>query len=105
MVFSAACHKFQRLGQCHHRYSLLPNGDRPHGVGETLCREERLGLSPSTKARNRALGGVLMAHQLDLFAILLGGATGEVAPAVSRAPRPPLHFYRCADCLSICTSP
>jgi hypothetical protein len=46
-----------------------------------------------------------VAHQLDLLAILLGGATEEVAPAVSRVPKPRLHFYRCADCLSICTSP
>src|SRR6266568_309903 len=105
MVLSAACYKFQRLGQCHHRHSLLPHGDRPHGLGENQRGEERLGLPPSAKARNRALGGVLMAYQLDLFAILMGGATEEVAPAVSRVPKLPLHFYRCADCLCICTSP
>jgi hypothetical protein len=43
----------------------------------------------------------------DLLDILLGGATEEVAPAPPAAPpKPPvrLHFYRCADCLSICTS-
>jgi hypothetical protein len=39
----------------------------------------------------------------NLLDILLSGATGEVAPV------PPkqivrLHFYRCTDCLSICTS-
>jgi hypothetical protein len=45
-----------------------------------------------------------VAHQLDLLAILLGGPTEVVAPAVLSAPKTRLHFYRCADCLSICTS-
>src|SRR5712691_11140051 len=46
-----------------------------------------------------------MNTEVTLLDILLGGATEEVAPAVSRVPKPRLHFYRCADCLSICTSP
>jgi len=41
-----------------------------------------------------------------LFDFLPGGAIEEVAPAVSpTTPKPRLHFYRCTDCLSICTSP
>src|ERR1035437_3493090 len=39
----------------------------------------------------------------DLLDILLGGATAEVAP-VPPKPIVRLHFYRCTDCLSICTS-
>src|SRR5712691_10102153 len=45
-----------------------------------------------------------MNTEVTLLDILLGGATEEVAPAVSLVPKPRLHFYRCADCLSICTS-
>jgi hypothetical protein len=39
----------------------------------------------------------------NLLDILLGGATAEVAP-VPPKPIVRLHFYRCTDCLSICTS-
>jgi hypothetical protein len=39
----------------------------------------------------------------NLLDILLGGATPEVAPAPPK-PTVRLHFYRCTDCLSICTS-
>jgi hypothetical protein len=38
-----------------------------------------------------------------LLDILLGGATVEVAPSLPKPTRR-LHFYRCVDCLSICTS-
>jgi hypothetical protein len=40
----------------------------------------------------------------DLLDILLGGAIAEVAPLPPK-PIVRLHFYRCTDCLSICTSP
>ncbi len=39
----------------------------------------------------------------NLLDILLGGATAVVAPAPPKSVVR-LHFYRCADCLSICTS-
>jgi hypothetical protein len=39
----------------------------------------------------------------DLLDLLLCGATSEVAP-VPVKPIVRLHFYRCTDCLSVCTS-
>src|SRR5258708_993631 len=105
MVLSAACYKFQRLGQCHHRHSLLPHGDRPHGLGENQRGEERLGLLPSAKARNRALGGVLVAYQLDLFAILQCGACDGSLEYLGRTERDRLiKEHEACPCDDRCTS-
>ena len=41
----------------------------------------------------------------DLLALLFDRTDDAPAAVQPATPKPPLHFYRCADCLSVCTSP